>query len=67
LISVLKRKETYTPNRRHQVEGRSNFAFSDVRRLIAEAVLDQDFRSLLPKTEQQPLNSFIQTLLRMVA
>jgi len=58
---------SYTPNRRHQVEGRSSFAFSDVRRLIAKAALDKDFRSHLPKTEQQPLNSFIHTLLRMVA
>jgi hypothetical protein len=58
---------SYTPNQRHQVQGRSGFAFSDVRRLIAEAALDQDFHTLLPKAEQQPQNSFIHTLLRMVA
>jgi len=58
---------SYTPNRRHQVQGRSGFAFSDVRRLIAEAALDQDFQALLPKAEQTPQNSFIHTLLRMVA
>jgi len=58
---------SYTPSRRHQVQGRSSFAFSDVRRMIAEAALDKDFQTLLPKAEQQPLNSFIHTLLRMVA
>ena len=57
----------YTPSRRHQVQGRSGFFFSDVRRLIAEAALNQDFWALLPKAEQQPQNSFIHTLLRMVA
>jgi len=35
--------------------------------MIAEATLDKDFQTLLPKAEQQPLNSFIHTLLRMVA
>jgi len=58
---------SYTPSRRHQVQGRSSFAFSDVRRLIAETALDQDFHALLPKAEQKPQNSFIHTLLRMVA
>jgi hypothetical protein len=38
-----------------------------VRRLIAEAALNQDFWALLPKAGQQPQNSFIHTLLRMVA
>ncbi|MFB1485796.1 MULTISPECIES: hypothetical protein [unclassified Thiocapsa] len=31
-----------TPVRRHQVRGRSAFAFSDVRRLLAEAALHPD-------------------------
>jgi hypothetical protein len=34
---------------------------------IAEAALNQNFLSFLPKAEQHPQNSFIHTLLRMVA
>lgn len=32
-----------TPDRKYKIRGRSGFAFSDVRRIIAEATLDQDF------------------------
>ncbi|WP_162473000.1 transposase [Methylotuvimicrobium alcaliphilum] len=31
------------PQRRHQAKGRTSFAFSDVRRLIAEASLSENF------------------------
>ena len=31
------------PERRHKVKGRTSFAFSDVRRIIAEAGLDPGF------------------------
>lgn len=55
------------PQRRHQVRGRASFAFSDVRRTMAEAALDPDFQGLCPKPQQSPQNSFISTLLRMVA
>jgi hypothetical protein len=37
------------PERRHKVKGRTSFAFSDVRRLIAEAALNEDFDSVCPK------------------
>jgi hypothetical protein len=36
------------PERRHKVKGRTSFAFSDVRRIIAEAGLDPDFSRLCP-------------------
>jgi hypothetical protein len=55
------------PERRHKVKGRTSFAFSDVRRLMAEAALDPDFQRVCPKPRQTPPNSFVETLLRMVA
>ncbi len=58
---------TTDPERRHKVKGRTSFAFSDVRRLIAEAALHPDFQRVCPKPRQTPPNSFVATLLRMVA
>ena len=55
------------PQRRHIVKGRTSFAFSDVRRLIANAALSEDFLRLWPATHKSPQNSFISVLLRMVA
>ena len=55
------------PDRRHKIRGRSSFAFSDVRRILAEAALNPDFQSICPCPVQTPQNPFINTLLRMVA
>lgn len=55
------------PERRHKVKGRTSFAFSDVRRIIAEAALNEDFHRLCPKPGNSPNNSFVAVLLRMVA
>ena len=55
------------PERRHKVKGRTSFAFSDVRRLIAEAGLDQDFDRVCPKPGNPTKNSLVAVLLRMVA
>ncbi len=55
------------PDRRYKIRGRASFAFSDVRRIIAEAALDPDFQSVCPRPTQPVQNSFIKTLLRMVA
>jgi len=49
------------------IRGRSGFAFSDVRRIIAEAALDPDFQSVYPLPAQRPQKFFVKTLLRMVA
>jgi len=57
----------HAPDRRHKIRGRSSFAFSDVRRLIAEAALHPDFQSFCPRPTQSPQNPIVQTLLRMVA
>ena len=55
------------PDRRHKIRGRSGFAFSDVRRIIAEAALSSDFYRVCPVPDQTPQKSFVKTLLRMVA
>ncbi len=55
------------PDRRHKIRGRASFAFSDVRRIIAEVALSSDFRRVCPVPTQTPQKSFIKALLRMVA
>ncbi|WP_419611387.1 hypothetical protein [Thiolapillus sp.] len=55
------------PERRHKVKGRTSFAFSDVRRIIAEAALDENFARVCPKPGNPPGNSLVTVLLRMVA
>jgi hypothetical protein len=55
------------PQRRHIVKGRTSFAFSDVRRLIANAALSEDFLRLWPTPCKHQQNSFVSLLLRMVA
>ena len=55
------------PDRKYKIRGRSGFAFSDVRRIMAEAALSENFQSVCLLPEQKPQNSFVKTLLRMVA
>jgi hypothetical protein len=56
-----------TPTRRHAVKGRGHFAFSDVRRMLAEVALDDNFAILCPPPSKSLPNSFVATLLRMAA
>ena len=56
-----------TPSRRHAVCGRNHFAFSDVRRLIAEAALHDNFSSLFPVPRKSVVNSLVAVLMRMAA
>jgi hypothetical protein len=56
-----------TPTRRHAVSGRVHFAFSDVRRLVTKAALDDDFAILCPPPSKPASNSFVTALLRMAA
>ena len=55
------------PERRHIVKGRTSFAFSDVRRLLANAALSEDFLRLWPDPPKLRDNSFVSILLSMVA
>jgi hypothetical protein len=55
------------PDRRHKIRGRVSFAFSDVRRIIAEVALDPNFQSVCQRPAQTVQNSLIKILLRMVA
>ena len=57
----------HTPQRCHSVIGHKHFAFSDVRKLITQVVLDLDFNRVFPKPVIPTLNSFIQALMRMAA
>ena len=56
-----------TPTCCYAVNHRKHFAFSDIRKLIIQVALDKDFGSLCPKPGKPTQNSFIATLLRMVA
>jgi len=56
-----------TPSRRHVVKGRNHFVFSDVRRLVAEAALDNNFGILFPVPCKFTVNSLVSVLLRMAA
>ena len=55
------------PERRHKVKGRTSFAFSDIRRIIAEAALDVNFDRVCPRPGNPLRNSLVAVLLRMVA
>lgn len=55
------------PQRRHVVKGRTSFAFSDVRRLIADAALSKDFMRVWPEISNTPKNHFASLLLGLVA
>ena len=55
------------PNRRHAIKGRKHFAFSDIRRRIAEDALDDNFDRLFPVPRKSTLKSLACTLLRMAA
>jgi hypothetical protein len=56
-----------TPKRRHAVKDRNHFAFSDVRRSLAKAALDDNFGILFPVPRKSAVNSLVEVLLRMAA
>jgi len=56
-----------TPSRRHAVKGRNHFAFSDVRRLIAQAALDKNFQLVCPLPRKSMANTFAAAFMRMAA
>jgi hypothetical protein len=56
-----------TPSRRHAVKGRDHFAFSDVRRLVAQAALDENFPLLCPVPRKSMVNTLAAALMRITA
>ncbi len=56
-----------TPSRRHAVKGRDHFAFSDVRRLVAKATMDDNFAILYPVPRKSMINSLVTAFMRMAA
>jgi SRSO17 transposase len=55
------------PTRRHAVNGRGHFAFSDIRRLISKEAADDNFPGLCPEPRKPVLNSVITLILKMAA
>ena len=55
------------PERRHKMKRRTGLAISDVRRLIAEAALKENFERVCPKPCKPTKNSLVAVLLAMVA
>jgi len=56
-----------TPSRRHAVKGRNHYAFSDVRRLVAQAASDDNFSILCPAPRKPVVNALVAALMRMAA
>ncbi len=56
-----------TPSRRHAVNGRNHFAFSDVRRAVAKAALDKNFSMLCGESYKSCNNSLVTALMRLAA
>ena len=56
-----------TPSRRHAVTGRNHYAFSDVRRLVAKAALDDNFPILCQTPRKSVVNSLVTALMRIAA
>jgi hypothetical protein len=67
LTWIYARRLANTPSRRHAVHGRDHFAFSDVRRLLTRAALDDNFALLCPPPGKPIYNSFVAALLRLAA
>jgi hypothetical protein len=55
------------PTRRHAVNGRGYFAFSDVRRLISKEATDDKFSGLCPAPRKSMVNSIVTMLPKMAA
>jgi hypothetical protein len=56
-----------TLSRRHIVTGRNHFAFSDVRRSVAQAAADDNFGMVFPVPRKSVVNSLVALLLRIAA
>ncbi|MBF0179311.1 MAG: hypothetical protein HQM03_04695 [Magnetococcales bacterium] len=54
------------PQRRHAIKGHDSFAFSDVRRTIAEAILSEDFARVFT-VPQNPVRKWLTTALLNLA
>lgn len=57
----------HIPERRHKVRGRNSYAFSDLRHIIANAAMTDNFSAVCDKHSKLSRKSFVDTLLRMVA
>lgn len=55
------------PIRRHTVNGRTHFAFSDIRRMISKEAADDKFSGLCPAPRNSVLNSVVTMILQIAA
>jgi len=55
------------PNRHHAVKGREHYAFSDVRRKLAKAIMGEDFQAICSCKPKTTLKSIATALLGMAA
>jgi len=55
------------PKRRHAVKGRNHFAFSDVRRDLTKAIMNENFEGVCSEMPKPPRKDIITTMLRMAA
>jgi hypothetical protein len=55
------------PERRHNVRGSNSFTYSDLRHIIAKAILIDDFGAVCHTQNKLLRKSFVDTLLHMVA
>ena len=67
IVWIYGAKLEYVPDRRHRIRGRSSFAFFDLRHIISEAALGDNFHLVCSQNDKLPRKSFIRTLLRLVA
>jgi len=56
-----------TPKRRYALEYRRHFAFSDVRRSITQAALEDNFSRLFPVPPKSAIKSLVAVMLRIAA
>ena len=56
-----------TPQRRHKVNGRGSFAFSDVRSLIAKAAMSENFVQVCPVAQNPVRKWFTSVILSLAA
>jgi SRSO17 transposase len=67
LVWIYADKSDTIPQRHHSVSGRDSFAFSDVRRLMTEAILSEDFSQVFPLSLNPVRKWLASVLLRLAA
>jgi len=67
LVWIYADRLSHTPARRYATKERTEFAFGDVRRLIASVIAKEGFDSLCIKSHKPTQNPLMAAILRLVA